>query len=140
MGVRSWYNSKRLWNVGINYELIKRNFSSLNIHTSSMPNLSSYSSNKNVFEYLLIQDGIISIGHSLKGYFVWDCKDNSFGLTVGHFFKVNSELIHVENGSNFWKNTLKFNKVFSWLHNSFITISTTFKCGYIKNLTFFFTK
>lgn len=135
MGIRSWYNSPRLWNLGINYELIKRSFSSLKIHTSSMPSLSIDSSKKNVSEHLLIQDGT-SIRHSLKGNFIWDCRDNSFAPTSGHFFKVNSELTHVEDGSNFWKNAFECNKVQSWLHDNFITMSTTFRCGYIKNLTF----
>ncbi|KAK5778707.1 SAM complex subunit SAM50 PWA37_000017 [Arxiozyma heterogenica] len=135
MGIRSWYNSTRLWNLGINYELIKRNFSSLKIHTSSVPSLSISPSKKNISEYLLIQDGT-SIRQSLKGNLIWDCRDNSFAPTRGHFFKVNSELTHVESGSKFWKNMFECNKVQSWLQNDFITMSTTFRCGYITNLTF----
>lgn len=138
MGIRSWYNKRNSWNYGIDYELIRRNFSSMNIHTSSVPSLTTTASStgkKNISEYLLLQDGAY-IRNSLKGNFIWDCRDNSFAPSNGHSLKINTELTSVDNGTNFWKNALEFNKLCSWLPSNFITMSTTFKCGYIRNLSF----
>lgn len=138
MGIRSWYNKRNSWNCGIDYELIRRDFQSMNIHTSTLPSLTttvSTTEKKNISEYLLVQDGS-SIRNSLKGNIIWDCRDNTFAPNKGHLLKINTELTNVDNGANFWKNALQFTRVYSWFPSNFITMSTTFKCGYIQNLSF----
>lgn len=139
MGVRSWYSERGHWNMGVDYELIKRNFDSLNSHKDSLlsgiTNKDSSSNATRVSKYLLIQDGNF-IRNSLKWNFIWDCRDNKFAPNKGHLFKINSELTNVDNGTNFWKNAFEFNHLISWFPSKFITMSNTIKCGYIKNLSF----
>ncbi|CCK71608.1 SAM complex subunit SAM50 KNAG_0H01940 [Huiozyma naganishii CBS 8797] len=120
-GVRSWYNDPKKWNMSFDYELVRRKF------------LGTDTKETKLSEYLLIQEGSF-VRSVIKNNFTKDNRDSPFNPTKGTMYKINNELGAMDNGSSFWKTVLELNHVKSWFPRDFITLSTTLRSGYIKNL------
>ncbi|CAI4050249.1 hypothetical protein SKDZ_14G2940 [Saccharomyces kudriavzevii ZP591] len=67
------------------------------------------------------------LGHT----FVLDKRDHTMCPTKGLMLKWSNEL----SPGKFLKTQLELNKVKSWLNDDFITFSTTFKTGYLENIS-----
>lgn len=79
-------------------------------------------------DYLLFQGGD-DLKSSLCHIMTIDDRDNAISPTRGNYAKLLNELAL----GKFWKTTLEFSRTNSWFTNDFITMTGTFKGGYISN-------
>ena len=114
---RSWF--VKGWNFEVGLEALRRQFK--NVKMSPLSELS-----------LLMQEGSFH-KQDFKFSCVLDTRDNSTSPTHGHLTRLSNELAFDLQRFRFWKSTLELNWVTSFFRDNFITVSNTFKCGYIWN-------
>lgn len=115
------------WNHSIVLDTLRRQF--------HYPDYIESAKNKNnwISESILIQEGEF-MKNSLKVTSVLDERNSTIAPSKGFMCKFTNELSFRFQNINFWKSCMEFNWVKSWFPNDFVTMSNTFKCGYIRNL------